>query len=81
MIFIMLPRLSFVMSQKRGILMSQSVSFMTPQKLNKQFVTNSGFYNAQHVIAMSFPLKLFCSICWILKIIKKLFYIRHFQED
>ena len=54
----MLQRLSFVMSQKWGILMSQSVSFMTPQKLNKQFVTNSGFYNAQHVIAMSFSLKI-----------------------
>ena len=48
--FIMLQRLSFLLSQKRCILTSQEVNFIMLQKLNKQSVTNSEFYNTGQVI-------------------------------
>ena len=51
--FIMLQKLSFIMSHKRSILTSRKVEFIILQKLNKQFVINSEFYNTQPVIQPS----------------------------
>ena len=47
--------MSFLLSHKQDILMSQKVIFLMWQKLslNKQFVASTEFYNTRHVIVLS----------------------------